>query len=162
MTEPPPPPRIHFILAREAPVAVVFRRGPSKQVAVLKLTGGGRARLLRSDEGPAEVSPAPGSDPVICLPRLRRDGRRETSRSMDKTERAIVLEKPVRKNRTLEKSFRERLSADAVLFSRDGALWRQRVHAKGPEDPKLVADLSGMKFETRKAPHAGVRKVRHG
>ncbi len=287
MTRPPPSPRIHFILAREAPVAVVFRRGPSKQVAVLKwdlrtdevtlgqwlkgriypmrsdlspdgrhmiyfagdarwegsmggawtavsevpyltalqvyrwgwhwnggglfldklrywvnvepgwpveLTGGVQTRLRRSDEVPAEVSPAPGDDPVIYLPRLRRDGWRETSRSMGKDEREIVLEKPVRKNWTLEKSFRERLSADAageryseahrlrgpegavdlpklaaadvlkdeVLFARDGALWRQRVHAKGPEDPKLVADLSGMNFETREAPYAGVRKVRNG
>ena len=35
MSTPAAPARIHAILAREAPVAVVFRRGPSKQVQML-------------------------------------------------------------------------------------------------------------------------------
>ena len=35
MTTPTPPARLHAIVAREAPVAVVFRRGPSKQVQML-------------------------------------------------------------------------------------------------------------------------------
>lgn len=30
-----PPPRMHVLIARDAPVAVVFRRGPAKQVATL-------------------------------------------------------------------------------------------------------------------------------
>ncbi len=34
MAEPSVPPRLHAILARAAPVAVVFRRGPAKRVAV--------------------------------------------------------------------------------------------------------------------------------
>jgi len=36
MTKPPPPPRISVLLARESPIAVILRRGPSKLVRLLK------------------------------------------------------------------------------------------------------------------------------
>lgn len=48
----------------------------------------------------------------------------------------------------------------AILFARNGALWRMRVHAKGPEDPAMIRDFAGLTFEAKSAPYHGVPRER--
>lgn len=43
-----------------------------------------------------------------------------------------------------------------LLFARSGALWRQAVHARGPDDETRIADLNDLKFTAIEAPYAGV------
>lgn len=276
----PVPPRLHGIVARDAPFAVVFRRGPSRQTAVLgwnldtdevslgqwlmgrifvrrcdlspdgrhliyftmhnsrpadldvcwtavsrapyltalhiygwdhAWNGGGlwldnrtywlnalgpcsdlpsaqlACGLRRSDAPPPEVTPAMGEDPVVYMPRLLRSGWTQIAGRGDGDQWA-VFRRAVRKGWEVEKTFHVGLGTgpyghsywdthrltgpdgsteiradwldirhSTLLFGRDGALWRQRVHASGPGDPVLVRDLTDMRFERRTAPYEGLR-----
>ncbi len=43
-----------------------------------------------------------------------------------------------------------------ILFARDGAVWRQRLHAKAADPPRCIADLAPFAFTPAEAPYAGV------
>jgi hypothetical protein len=276
------PPRLHAILARDAPFGVVFRRGPSKQVAVYGWTtkddifelgqwlkgriyerradlspdgkhmiyfamdgkwqgemggswtaisrapyltalhlygwgdcwnGGGLftsntrywvngaglstlpvksvpCDLSRQDTPPERVTPMRGEDPTVYFPKLQRDGWELVEPQSGKARNIAVFRKPVRAHWAIEKTFHARMRAGPngqsywethrlisregildypdwewadvegrdVVFAKEGAIWRMRVHAKQADTARLLCDFTGMSFEQKEAPYYGVEK----
>jgi hypothetical protein len=129
------PARISCIVARKAPVVAVFRRGPSKRVALLEWTlatnpvapgqwlkGRIGCGLRASATPPDGVTPAMTEDAVTYVLGLKRDGRAQGPDGP-----GVV----------------------AMRFA------RQAVHARDLGERVMVADLNGMRFRAIDAFCAG-------